>query len=63
MLIYDVNGYIAGMQGVVPVEATENDAYWPFERSPYYVRGVFFDMEVGEMNKLLYNFNIFCMYS
>ena len=46
VLIYDVNGFIAGMQAVVPVEATLDDAYWPFNESPYYVRDSFFDREV-----------------
>ena len=36
LLIFDANGYIAGMQSVVPVSVTSNDAYYNFSASPMY---------------------------
>ena len=42
VLLYDVNGYIAGMQTMVPVSDTYDDAFYPFSTLPYYVLGDFF---------------------
>jgi len=36
LLIYDVSGYIAGMQSVVPIEDAHNDQYYKFSTSPMY---------------------------
>ena len=40
VLIYDVNGYLAGVQSVVPEENTFEDFYFPFSTNPYYVLDV-----------------------
>ena len=36
IFIYDKNGYIAGMQSVVPKEDTYEDKYYKFSSSPMY---------------------------
>ena len=48
VLVYDINGFIAGMQTMVPVEDTFNDAYYPFSTLSYYVLGDFFGQDVRE---------------
>ena len=42
MLIFDKNGFIAGMQNIVPMEKTFNDKYYGFRESPYYQPGYLF---------------------
>merc|ERR1711981_1296070 len=37
LLIYDVNGFIAGMQSVVPLEDTFNDEFYKFSSQPWYI--------------------------
>ena len=36
LLIYDVNGFIAGMQSVVPKEDALDDKFYKFSSSPFY---------------------------
>lgn len=45
-LIYDVNGYIAGMQSVVPKDKTFNDKYFKFSTSKLYNQDVINGVEV-----------------
>ena len=36
LLIYDVNGFIAGMQSIVPKADTFDDEFYKFTSSPLY---------------------------
>ena len=46
ILIYDVNGFIAGMQSIVPKEDTFDDKYYGFSTSDMYNLDFVNDMEV-----------------
>ncbi len=35
-VIYDVNGFIAGMHAIVPMDVTYEDQYYKFSTSPWY---------------------------
>ena len=45
VLVFDGNGFIAGVQNVVPVLITDESKY-PFSTSPWYNKGDFFGQEV-----------------
>ena len=47
VLIFDGNGFIAGLQSVVPKDKTFNDTYFPFSSTPSYQGGVLFGKEVS----------------
>ena len=36
VLVFDGNGFIAGIQNVIPLDKTHNDEYYPFSTTPYY---------------------------
>ena len=36
LFIYDINGFIAGMQSIVPKAATFNDTYYNFSSTKFY---------------------------
>lgn len=46
LVIYDVNGFVAGMHSVVAKKFTSNDAYWGFSDSSWYRDDVIFGEDV-----------------
>ena len=46
VLIFDGNGYIAGVQSILSLEKAMNDEYFPFSQSVHYQQGVFNGEEV-----------------
>ena len=47
-MIYDVNGFIAGMQSIVPKEDTYDDKFYRFSSSDMYNLDVVNGMEVND---------------
>ena len=47
LMIYDVNGFIAGMQSIVPKEDTLDDKYYGFSTSVMYNLDFVYGMEVN----------------
>ena len=45
VLVFDGNGFIAGVQNVVPVALTDDDKF-PFSTSEWYTKGKFFGQDV-----------------
>ena len=48
ILIFDVNGFIAGMQSIVPKEDALDDKYYGFSTSEMYILDVVNKKEVSE---------------
>ena len=48
-MIYDVNGFIAGMQSIVPKEDTLDDKYYGFSTSVMYNLDIVNGMEVARI--------------
>ena len=47
LMLYDVNGFIAGMQSIVPKEDTSNDAHFNFKTSKWYINDTIDGKEVN----------------
>lgn len=60
LLIYDINGFIAGMQSVVPKNDTLDDKYYKFSSSPYYNLDIVNGIEVYLTTAYFVNPNIIC---
>ena len=53
VMIYDVNGFPAGVQSIVPVDVTIEDFYYKFGLSPFYQSGDFFGKKVRTVRRLV----------
>ena len=49
LMIYDVNGFIAGMQSIVPKEDTYDDQFFKFSTSEMYNLDVVNGLEVNDI--------------
>jgi len=46
VFLFDVNGFIAGMQSPVPVQYTYNNQYFDYDGSPAYIKSTVAGVEV-----------------
>jgi hypothetical protein len=47
VFLFDVNGFIAGMQSPVPVEYTYSNQYFDYDGSPAYIKSTVAGVEVN----------------
>ena len=53
VLIFDGNGFIAGMQSIVPIDKALDDQFYPFSANPWYQLGDFFGQQVLKWDEIL----------
>lgn len=59
VFLFDVNGFIAGMQSPVPLEYTYNNQYFDYEGSTAYLKSTVAGVEVNKIMFILYSILIF----